>query len=129
MLECGEDVLVGQAQVGVRVHVAVDLGERASDARMQRIAQVEEKGAAGVVVVGEEDAAGGHDVFSVMDELRLLVGVERGKKLAVVRRRGRRVDDGEEVGLLPCGVAGPDEEVVRGCVRGLVRRRSGERRQ
>jgi hypothetical protein len=41
------------------MHVAIHISERAGDARVQRIAQVEEKGAAGVVIVGEEDAARG----------------------------------------------------------------------
>ena len=112
VLEGGENILVWQAQIGVRVHVAVDIGEGAGEARMQRIAQIEEKGAAGVVIVGEEDAAGGHDVFGVVHEFGLLIGIERGKKLAVVRGRGRRVDDGEKVGLLARGIAGPNEEVV-----------------
>ena len=94
---------------------------------MQWTAQIEEKGAAGVVVVGEEDATCGHDVFGVVHEPGLLIGVERGEELAIVRRRGRGIDDGEEVGLLSGGVAGPDEEILWGCIRGLVGWRCGER--
>jgi hypothetical protein len=126
VLKGAEDVLVRQAQVGVRMHVAVDIRERAADARMQRIAQIEEKGAAGIVIVGEEDAAGGHGVFSVVHEFGLLVGGEGGQELTVVCRCGRRIDDGEKVGLLARCVASPDEEVMLG--RGLVHRRCGERR-
>jgi hypothetical protein len=127
MLEGAEDLLIWQAQVGVRVHIAVDIGERAGDTRMQRLAQVEEKGASGVVIVGEENAAGGHDVFGVVHEFSLLVSIKSGEQLAVVRRRGRRIDDGEEVGLLPCGITSPDEEVVWGYIRGLVCRWRSER--
>ena len=108
------------------MHVAIHISERAGDARVQRIAQVEEKGAAGVVIVGEEDAARGHDVFGVVYELGLLIGIERGQQLPVVRRGRRRVDDSEEVGLLSGSAAGPDEEVVRGVCR-MVRSWRGER--
>ena len=127
VLESGEDVLVGQAQIGVRVHVAVDIGEGAGDVRMQGIAKIEEEGAAGVVVVGKEDAAGGHDVFGVVHELGLLIGRKRGEQLAVVWGFGRGVDDGEEVRLLPRGIAGPDEEVVRAGFAGWSAGGSGDR--
>jgi hypothetical protein len=73
VLKRAEDVLVRQAQVGVRVHVAVDVSEGAGNARMQRIAQVEEEGATGLVIVGEEDAARGHGVFGVVHEFCLLI--------------------------------------------------------
>jgi hypothetical protein len=126
VLEGAEDVLIRQAHVGVWVHVAIHVGERTGDARVQRIAQIEEKGAAGVVIVGEEDAARGHEVFGVVHEFGLLVGCERGQQLAVVRRCGGCIDDGEKVGLLACGIAGPDEEIVCGRVRRLIRRQPGE---
>jgi hypothetical protein len=68
------------------VHVAVDVREGAGDAWMQRVTKVEEEGAAGLVIVGEEDAARRHGVFGVVHELCLLVGGERGQQLAVARR-------------------------------------------
>src|ERR1700712_3975117 len=107
MLEGAENVLIRQTHVGVWVHIAVDIVERAGYARMQWIAQVEEKGAACVVIVGEEDAAGGHDVFGVMHELGLLVGSERSQQLPIVRRCRRRIDDGKEVCLLSGGITRP----------------------
>ena len=93
---------------------------------MQRVAQVEEERTAGVVIVGKEDAAGRHDVLGVVYELGLLISIERGEELPVVRRGRRRVDDSEKVCLLPGSVASPDEEVVPGFC-GLVRSRRGER--
>jgi hypothetical protein len=77
MLKGGEDVLVWQAQVGVRVHVGIDIGEGSGDARVQWIAQIEQEGAAGIVIVGEEDPACRHGVFGVVHEFRLLIGGER----------------------------------------------------
>ena len=51
VLECSEHVPVGQAQVGVRMHVAVHVRERRYDLGVQRIAHIENESAAGLVIV------------------------------------------------------------------------------
>ena len=114
VLEADEHVTVGKAQIGVRVHVAGHVGEGCCDGGMQRIVEIEDEGAAGVVIVGEEHGAFGHGVFGVMDAESCLVGGEGGEELTVVRRRRVGVDYGEEVFGSEGAVTGPDEEVMTG---------------
>ena len=43
---------------------------------MQRVAHIEDKSAAGIMIIGKQHPARGHHVFSVMDTHRLLVGLQ-----------------------------------------------------
>ena len=112
VLEGGEHVPVGQTQVGVRVHIASHVGKRGDDLGMQRVAHVEDEGAAGIMIVGKEHAAGGHYVFRVMDEFGLLVGHDRRHQLSVGGRSRIGIDDSEKVVALVGNITGPGEEVV-----------------
>ncbi len=125
VLEGGEDIAVGQAKVGMRMHVAGHVGEGRDGFGMERITKIEDEGATGVVIVGEEHATGGHGVFGVMDADGLLVGGEGGEQLAIRGRGGVGVDHGEKVVALVGEVASPGKEVMRGWRGRMVLRRDG----
>ena len=52
ILKCREDMIVSQTDVGVRVHVAIEIAERRDQGRVQGIAQVEEHGATAFEGIG-----------------------------------------------------------------------------
>lgn len=115
VLERGKDMPVGQSQIGVRVHVARHIGKRSCDCGMQGIAEIEDEGCAGVVIVGKEHAAWRHRVLGVVHIHRLLTGGKSGHQAAVRRGSGIGVDDGEKGLALLCNISGPCEQVVPGC--------------
>ncbi len=96
------------------MHIAIHIGERSHDGWVQRIVQIEDESLSGVVIVGEEHAAGRHGVFRMVNIAGGLVGRESGYEMTV-RGRGRiGVDDGEKVIALGSLIAGPREKIVAG---------------
>jgi hypothetical protein len=83
VLETGEHMPVGQAEEGMRVRVAIHVREGGDGLGMERVAEVEDESPSSVMIIGKEHAAGGHGVFSVVDEFRLLIGGERSHKLTI----------------------------------------------
>src|ERR1041384_378476 len=112
ILEASEDVAILQADVGVWVHVALEITVRSHDLGFYGIAQVKERRAPASEGVGEQEATRGHRQLSVMRSSGGTGHRDRSHHLAVFRRGWIRVEYGKEVaalfGVIPC----PDEQVL-----------------
>ena len=97
VLKADQHVSVRQPQVGMRMHVAIHVGERSHDLRVKRVMHVEDEGLVQLMIVGEEHAARGHRVFRVMHPHGLLVRGESSHQPPVRSRSGIRVDHCEKV--------------------------------
>ena len=81
--EARQGVAVWQAHEGVGVRVPAGVAETHGDRRIPGIAEVEEEGPTGVVVVGEQLAAFRHHVLGVVRVPRDLIGPDGGDQPAV----------------------------------------------
>jgi hypothetical protein len=111
ILKGAEHVAIGQADVGVRVHVAVEVSVRGDEGGVERMAEIEEIRAATFEGVGKEETVLGHLEFGVMRRASRAGSNDGGDSLAVVGRRRVGIEDGEEVVALFGVVARPDVEV------------------
>jgi hypothetical protein len=110
VLEGCENISVGQADIGVRVHVSVQIAERRDERRVLWLAQVEQHGAPALKCIGEKKAALRHLQFRVMGRSTRAGDCDRSDHLAVVRRCGIGVQYCEEIVALFRIVARPDEQ-------------------
>src|SRR5580704_12956877 len=81
---------------------------------MKRIAHVKDKCPSGIVIVRKEHAAGGHDIFGVMNKLCRLVGSGRRHQFSVCGRCWGGVDDGERMIALMLQILRPSKKVMAG---------------
>ena len=126
VLKSGKDMTVRQSQVGVRVHVSAHVRERGHNLRLQWVANVKDERPTGIMVIGEQHAAGRHGVLGVMDAHRLLIRYERGHEMSVGGGCRIGVDHCQKVVALMCQITGPGEQVVT-CRWGLSGRLRGKR--
>jgi len=94
------------------MHVSGHVSKRSGDLRILRIAYIKDERPAGVMIVGEKHATGGHGVLRVMDPFGLLIG-GHGRYETAIGRRGRVcINYCEEVIALVSRVTSPDKQIV-----------------
>ena len=118
-LEGREDVAGREPLVAVGIAEPGGSGERSEEPRRLGGRQVEPERLAGHEPVGEEVAAPGHPVLGVVRPGPRAAGRNRCDHPAIAGTRRVGVQDGQEVGVGPVGVAGPDEQVPGGLCRRL----------
>ena len=97
VLECSQHVPVGQPQKRMRMHISGHIGERRFDSRMQRVAHIEDKSAASIMIVGKKHSAGRHRVFRVMYVHGLLISSDGRHQMSVRPRSWIGIDHREKV--------------------------------
>lgn len=109
ILKRSQRVTVGETDVGMGVHVSVEVAERGDQRRMHGIAQVEEHGASTLEGIGKKEPIAGHLEFGVVRRAGGPGDGSRGDDLSVMSRSGIGIKDREEVVALLGVVSRPDE--------------------
>ena len=110
VLEGRQHIAIGQPKVGMRMRVTAHVVEGRHDRWLKRIAHIQDEAAPGIVVVGEQHAAGRHRVFGVVRAYCLLVGFHRRHHSPEIRRARIRVDHEQEIISLLVAITCPDEQ-------------------
>ena len=111
---------VREPDIGVRMHIAVEIAERTGQGRTERIAEVEQHAPSAVERVRQQESTWRHLEFRVVWDAALPRDCDRREGLAVLWRLGIGVDDGEEVAAGLRVVTSPDKGCEPFCARPLV---------